>query len=129
MPTKRQFMTEMVQAGKVVMAVINPQGAGVVVPDNLRSSHSLRLNFNQEPGQRGLSLSHWGIREQLRFHGSYQLVAVPWASVVGFVVVNEDGSFRLSFAFDEEPPATQAESAEERVARARERLNQKKWRN
>lgn len=76
---KSRLLTALDQG--MVMIHLDARRPGVVVPQNLRTEHHLRLNLSYKFDPQDLSVNDWGIRSTLSFSGKRFLVAVPWSSL------------------------------------------------
>lgn len=103
---KQSVLGSLVEKG-VVMLHLDARRPGVRVPDYLKNETWLRLNFNHAKGRADLVVNDWGVRETLRFQGSWFPVSVPWSAV-----------FAMSLPEQAEQPTIFAEDLPEEMVEA-----------
>lgn len=84
---------------------------GVIVPEQFKTEHHLRLNLSYRFDPPDLSVSDWGVRQTLSFGGSRFTVGLPWSSVyaIASLVTQE------LFMFPDDMPVELVEAATEKV--------------
>jgi hypothetical protein len=76
------------QAAVVIECVIvAPAVAGVVLPEHLAGEELVRLNLVAGRDCPEVLLDEWGIRVDLTFRGRRTDCALPWAAVLGGILV------------------------------------------
>ena len=106
----------------VVMVHLDARRPGVRVPDYLKTQEWLRLNFNHVKGRADLVVNDWGVRETLRFNGSWFPVSVPWSAIFAVSLPDQDTQPTI---FAEDLPEEMVEAALARLQSEGEQLDGK----
>lgn len=84
---------------------------GVIVPEEFKTEHHLRLNLSYRFSPPDLSVSDWGARQTLSFGGRRFTVGIPWSAVYAVAsLVTQD-----LWMFPDDMPAELVEAATEKV--------------
>ncbi len=84
---------------------------GVIVPDEFKVEHHLRLNLSYRFDPPDLSVSDWGARQTLSFGGRRFTVGIPWSAVYAVAsLVTQD-----LWMFPDDMPDELVEAATEKV--------------
>lgn len=84
---------------------------GVIVPEQFKTEHHLRLNISYRFDPPDLSVSDWGVRQTLSFGGRRFTVGLPWSCVYAVAsLVSQD-----LWMFPDDMPGELVEAATQKV--------------
>ncbi|MGV3622057.1 MAG: ClpXP protease specificity-enhancing factor SspB [Archangium sp.] len=107
---KKSRLLESLEQG-LTQIHLDARRPGVIVPEQFRGEHHLRLNLSYRFDPPDLSVSDWGVRQTLSFGGSRFTVGLPWSAVyaVASLVTQE------LWMFPDDMPVELVEAATEKV--------------
>jgi hypothetical protein len=74
-------------ADRIECVIVAPAAPGAVLPEHLAEEQLVRLNLVVGRDCPEVLLDEWGLRATLTFRGRRQEVALPWAAVMGGILV------------------------------------------
>ena len=107
---KKSRLLEALEQG-LTQIHLDARRPGVIVPEQFRTEHHLRLNLSYRFDPPDLSISDWGVRQTLSFGGSRFTVGLPWSAVYAVAsLVSQD-----LWMFPDDMPVELVEAATEKV--------------